>query len=152
MKQLTIGETIAALKEAQYNRDAWIEYDFGGFVPYHAKSYRGFYDQLAIGFGPSTPQTEWEKRTICKTPAALIAELEQSVGRTYEGYKGGEYTMRADTPLWVANTGEAPGTGVVGVRSLNYMLIINTAYIDADEVTYGRDEMIKNALKAVFGV
>jgi len=147
-KQLTIGETIAALKSASYNDDADIRYDFGYFVPWRAESYRGFYNQLALGYGEERPKEEWQKRQVLATPAAVIAELERAIGRTYEGYKGGDFIMRADTPLWVANTGEAPGTAVVGIRSLNYTVIIETGYVDADEVTYDLAAMVMRSLLA----
>jgi hypothetical protein len=145
-KQLTIGETIAALKAVEYNNDADVRFDFGYFVPYRAESYRGFYNQLALGYGPHNPQKEWEKQSILKTPAKVIQELEGAIGRTYEGYKGGDFVMRADTPLWVANRGDANETGVIGVRSVNYTVIIETRFVSWDEVHYDEEAMILRAL------
>lgn len=147
-KHLTIGETIAALKAVTYNDNADVRFDFGYFVPYRAESYRGFYNQLALCYGPSNPQKEWEKRTILATPAAVLADLEGAIGKTYEGYKGGDFVMRSDTPLWVANRGESNETGVIGVRSLNYTVIIETRFVDWDEVHYDEEEMIRRALRS----
>jgi hypothetical protein len=142
-KHLTIGETITALKAAEYNDDADVRFDFGYFVPCKAQSYRGFYDQLALGFSEDRrADSGW----LLRTPNAVIQELEQAIGQTYEGYKGGDFVMRVDTPLWVANTGESPGTGVIGIRSLNYTVIIETRYVDPDEVHYQEEAMILRTL------
>jgi hypothetical protein len=142
-KQLTIGETIAALKAAEYDDDAEVRFDFGYFVPTRTESYRGFYDQLALGYClDDHDASDRQRRNILKTPADVINELQQAIGRAYEGYKGGEYVMHADTPLWVANTGEANGTGVIGVRALGWKVIIETRYVDPDEVTFNPLEVV----------
>jgi hypothetical protein len=68
-------------------------------------SYRGFYDQLAL------------TRDGAAAPAAgdLLAAALACDGATFHGYKGGEYVMDLDTPLWVANMGEYPGWRVMRV-------------------------------------
>lgn len=145
-KHLTIGETIAALKTATYNDDADIRFDFGYFIPCKAQSYRGFYDQLALGYSEDRrADSGW----LLRTPVAVIQELEGAIGKTYEGYKGGDFVMRADTPLWVANTGESNETGVIGVRSVNYTVIIETRFVAWDEVHYDEEKNIIRALSYV---
>lgn len=56
-------------------------------------SYRGYYDQLA--FEPCENQPVTEAIHIAKS----------AVGTTYEGYKGGEFTMTEYTDVWLAHYG-----------------------------------------------
>ena len=57
-------------------------------------SYRGYYSDLA--FAPEGEMTVGE----------LLTECRACMGRVYEGYKGGEFPMHANTPLWVAPWGD----------------------------------------------
>jgi len=121
-EQMTLGEMISALQKC--DQDATVRFDFGGLHPASMDSYRGYYDQLAIGFesnltGSNTGKVGW-----------LLEQCQFSIEHVFHGYKGGEYQMSLDTPLWVANYGQCHGTAVVGVRDLGYMVIIETAYLD----------------------
>lgn len=57
-------------------------------------SWRGSYDELA--FEPVGNTTVGE----------MLAEARKALGATYTGYKGGDYTMNADTTINVDNYGE----------------------------------------------
>ncbi len=68
----------------------------GMFLSANVDSSRGDYSELAI--------------TPSETPTVgllIAAGLNDAVGRTFYGYKGGEYMMRTDTCLWVAPYGDA---------------------------------------------
>lgn len=60
-----------------------------------AHSYRGYYDQLS--FEP----------TEGITAAQALKEAEQANGRTFTGYKGGDYVMGLDTMCWASPWGLA---------------------------------------------
>lgn len=60
-------------------------------------SYRGRYSDLAVTF------SEGRERPIGK----IQEELEELVGATFTGWKGGEYSMNEDTPVWIAESGTA---------------------------------------------
>jgi hypothetical protein len=60
----------------------------------------------------------------------FLATLNDAVGKRFTGYKGGEYIMDADTPLWVANNGETGGTAVVDVRDDTSTIRLITDVID----------------------
>lgn len=63
-------------------------------------SYRGYYDQLA--FEP--------KRSV--TIGSMLKCAQQAIGQTFEGYKGGDYTMGEHTDVYLAeygSTGEQIG-------------------------------------------
>src|SRR5690242_3575186 len=58
-------------------------------------SYRGYYDQLA--FEPASNVSV----------ASLLAAARSALGKTFTGYKGGEYLMGSETPCWIAKYGES---------------------------------------------
>lgn len=70
-------------------------------------SYRGYYEMLA-----------WEGAPEPVSIGAMLNEARRAVGGTFEGYKGGEYTMGGDTPVWIANYGELgyPFSGTILIR------------------------------------
>lgn len=57
--------------------------------------YRGYYDELSINITPYDP-----KKTL--TVGKFITLLKKQVGKTYSGYKGGEYIMHECTPCWLS--------------------------------------------------
>ena len=59
-------------------------------------SWRGLYSQLALN--PSN-----ETRTVHDT----LTELENTIGRTLEGYKGGDFLMDENTPVWCSDWGKS---------------------------------------------
>ena len=93
--QLTLGELIKFL-ETQPS-DLLVE-GLG-----ELDSYRGYYRDLA--FEPVTTQRSAED---------LLVECQSAMGKVFEGYKGGDYLMGENTPLWVANYGSC-GTRLMGV-------------------------------------
>lgn len=67
-------------------------------LPYgieHPHSYRGYYERLAVE-GDHRPSTiaDW------------LALLRPCIGRTFYGWKGGEYTMGEDSLVYIANEGD----------------------------------------------
>lgn len=88
--------------------NGWIEAD----------SYRGYYDQLAV-----------QPCTTAKTINQLIKVLVDSVGCTFTGYKGGEYTMYWDTDVYYANYGET-GPSITKAFLKNYIIDNNSVLED----------------------
>lgn len=60
-------------------------------------SYRGYYDHVAF-----TPE-----RNV--SVASMLANARSAMGATFEGYKGGEYTMGEFAPCWIARYGSSEG-------------------------------------------
>jgi hypothetical protein len=85
--QLTLGTLIDKLKVMDPNEP----------VPmlYAPHSYRGYYIDLAF---------EWNQNVT--QPASTLLELCKScMGEIFDGYKGGEFQMGRNTPLWAASWG-----------------------------------------------
>lgn len=67
-------------------------------------SYRGYYDQLALGTG-------LEPITV----AELLAAASEAKGKVFQGYKGGDYLMTGDTAVWFSEYGCSSGVAIVGI-------------------------------------
>lgn len=85
---MSLGELIGIL-EAEPNQEKRIT---PGFT--HPHSYRGDYFELAVEPTEST------------TVGALLKELQGAVGKTYEGWKGGDFTMNKYSRVWIAEQGD----------------------------------------------
>lgn len=88
---MTLGELIRVLEaaaEAYPGRELAL-----GFGSPH--SYRGYYEDLAFAPGGRV------------TVAEALESAKGALGSTYEGWKGGEYTMGEYTDCWLAQEGES---------------------------------------------
>lgn len=102
--QVGIGELVALLNVADPLKSVVAvvnDREFG--VSADVYSYRGYYNQLSIEPGESA------------TVATLALRLSDAIGETFTGYKGGDYTMSRNTPVWISGYGTASGWAVTGV-------------------------------------
>ena len=111
-KQMTLGEMIGALE--RLNQDGVVKFAFGNFAVGNVDSYRGYYHELAIGYGPPGYRSDH------KTVGAILKTLRAAVGATFHGYKGGEYAMGINTPMWASNHGNAFAACISGVTATEY--------------------------------
>ena len=131
--QLSLGQLISELENLDLKYDEKemksICFDFGSAIPTTLDSYRGYYDELAIGY-TLTGYDNNDNHFGDKKADEFLKELKATIGKEFTGWKGGEYTMDENTPLWIANPGNAGGTGVVGVIDVSWQIVILTAYIE----------------------
>lgn len=121
MNHITLGELAVLLKNCQEN--SHVSFNFPEQYPEHFLSYRGYYDQIALGHGPfNYPEPVTRDLLIARTLAAI--------GMTFSGYKGGEYIMTADTPVWVANASNPSGYALTRVQDTGYDIILHTVKVD----------------------
>lgn len=118
--QWTLIELIMSLKSADPKLP--VIFDITPFHPRDLESWRGSYNELCIEYDPGKDAL---------TVAEFLTKLEETVGATFTGYKGGEYVMGKLTPLWVANYGNSDGpsgntTAVVGLTMEQDAVVINT--------------------------
>lgn len=102
---LKLGDLVEALASAiaAGNGKMAVTTSGGGFVT-NPHSYRGYYEDLALE--PSSSITTIEE---------LHAELCQRVlNKELEGYKGGDFRMGTDTPIWISPYGCSYNDAVVG--------------------------------------
>ncbi len=112
---LTLGGLIKALKATA--PDVPVIFDTGNGVG-HEMSYRGYYSDMALDDGE------------VGSAGDLLARLEKALDTDYEGYKGGSFTMTADTPLWNASYGEHNSRAVVSVGLLDKTLVLRTTTVE----------------------
>ena len=119
--QLLLGELILKLETVK-DKSVNIHFDFEHAYPTELGSWRGSYEELAIEF-------EFEEGSY-PIVADFLKQLRDAIGATYQGYKGGEFTMGKNTPVWVANYGNSGNTGVVGIINTEHSVIIETKYCE----------------------
>ena len=102
VEEPTLGNLIAALEAAP--PDATVPFGFN-----EPHSYRGYYEDLA--FEPA------ENVRV----ADMLTEAKVCLGRTFEGYKGGNYKMDGWSRVWLARYSEATGE-TLGPRFVRLLL------------------------------
>lgn len=121
--QLTLGELILKLepivKNQKEGEEATIRYDFEYLFPTSIGSWRGSYDELALNF-----ETQGEEMKVSE----FLKMLKECVGKTFTGYKGGDFTMHKGTPIWVANYSHSGNTAVIDVVDNGYKILLITGY------------------------
>jgi len=132
--QLTLGEIIdklekCGLKHGDEDEHKEVVFDFASAIPTNLDSWRGSYSELALGFKLSGYDNE-DDHFAETTAETLLSELKGAIGKEYTGWKGGEFTMNRDTPVWVSNQGNSGGTGIVDVVDDGWRIILMTAYCE----------------------
>jgi hypothetical protein len=130
--QLTLGELILKV-QAISSKEKPVVFDFDEkLTPERGSCWRGSYCELAINFRSGEPIDG----------AAFLKMLEDEIGATHKGYKGGDFTMGKTTPVWAAEdygTSYIPGykgsseyisAGIVNVKETAEKIIIETTPID----------------------
>lgn len=104
MSTATLGVLIARL-EQEYARNPDLIVHRGFADPH---SYRGYYHNLAF-----EPRSDVPLRR-------MLEDARFSVDTTFQGYKGGDYTMTLDTEVWLAEYGHLGET--IGPVFIDLML------------------------------
>ena len=89
-----------------------------GNSPGNEDSYRGYYADLAFG-----------QQLEPKLASEFFDQCRRAFGKTYEGYKGGDFVMDEDTPLWRAAYGDT-GDAIVNTKRDGDNLILICKQID----------------------
>jgi len=121
--QLTLGELILKLEPIVKNQkdgdEATVRYDFEYLFPTSIDSWRGSYDELALNF-----EMQGEEMKVSE----FLKMLKDCVGKTFTGYKGGDFVMHKGTPIWVANYSNSGNTAVIDVVDNGYVVLLITGY------------------------
>jgi hypothetical protein len=94
--QMTLGELVSRLSSLP--QDAKVE-----GMSSEAISYRGYYSEIAFLHGSSTV-------------GEILETAKDSIGRTYQGYKGGDFVMQKNTPVWVSDYGTSSGLQIMSIQ------------------------------------
>lgn len=119
---MTLGELIAALDKVDGGVNVEIELPTGEVViPTDLISYRGYYSDLAIDYGTAN-----EEGIRPVEVDEFRNWLREAIGKTYTGYKGGDFTMSKITPMWVDQYSRCQNFAVSEVVYDDYNCIIKT--------------------------
>lgn len=133
--QLTLGKLISKIEPIvanqkaiikKYDKEAFVQYDFEYLFPTEIDSWRGSYNELALNYTSEDIKPKAKPFTVTK----FLKMLKDTIGKEFTGYKGGEYIMEEDTPIWVANYGNSGNTAVVDVLDNEYSVILITGLRD----------------------
>lgn len=97
---LKLGGLIAALERAPQEKPVY--FDVLNLAPTTFASYRGYYDDLALGFSG-------DYSASAPTVAQLLEQCKAAKKETFQGWKGGDYRMDDRSTVWVANRGNTTG-------------------------------------------
>ena len=108
---ITLGHLADAL--SSYPSDAIVRWDrerkhyYGrvGKYPGYFHSWRGDYSDLTLDRGMEPP-----------TVAQLLTRAQAAIGATFQGWKGCDFRMDRETPVWAENDGDCQEIALVGVR------------------------------------
>jgi len=112
---LTLGALIATLEKAP--ADVQVVFD-NGMSPGYAMSYRGYYSDLA--FNPCSDAI---------TSGKFLEVARKALGATFEGYKGGDFVMGENTPLWASGYGDC-GPAIVGINVVADKIVLEVKEVD----------------------
>lgn len=104
MGAMSLGNLIDCLERHRPDLPLWVgsgRYRLAGLY-----SYRGYYEDLALGFDNERPLLVRDG----------LAMLRNALGTEYFGWKGGGYVAHRETGLWVSPAPDrAMGSAVVGI-------------------------------------
>jgi hypothetical protein len=128
--QYNLGMLIDKMKEIIDNhkndekeKEVLVNYDFEYLFPRSFSSWRGSYDELALDF------YEYDYKDIKPLTIQQFYKLcLDTVGQEFTGWKGGEYIMSRDTPIWIANSGHSGSTAIIDVLDKGYEVILISGY------------------------
>ena len=117
MRTITLGKLIDELEKA--NKNLHPQIGFGDIMVEGLDSWRGDYGELALSYGffnYDDPMTVGKLLSLCL----------DAVGKSFEGYKGGDYTMCLETNVWVDNYGKYSETAISHIDVDSHTFFINT--------------------------
>lgn len=113
--QITLGELKATLE--QYDLDLPVKLsDESSPGDFH--SYRGYYEFIAVDKGSD------------KTVREFLSQVYKAIGASFTGYKGGDFVMTNQTPVWVSEYGENSGNGIAGAALKDGVVWLGVIKVD----------------------
>lgn len=112
MRQLVLHNIIEELEKVEDKRKrVQIEGPRGFTNAIAIGSYRGDYSKLMIEYS----SRDWGRPDPMSVDD-LLGELKGAIGKAFKGYKGGDFTMREDTAVYLDTYGGANGVVVALVE------------------------------------
>ena len=116
--KITLGKFIELLEEVPAENTIMFDMLLD-LVPTTMHSDRGSYDEIGIGYDLN--DNIMERPTVSK----LLAHCKQSLGKTFTGYKGGDYPVTKERLMNMSNYGST-GRAITGIERYSGMTTILT--------------------------
>jgi len=123
----SIAELLAGLTNVDQTLSVCFE--FANCRPTSLGSWRGAYDQPALGWQPSGYSKREQKLDEFPTVAQFCQSLRDDMDRHHGAWHGGTASFREDQKLHVDNDGDATNTVITGFSALGTRLVLHTAYV-----------------------
>lgn len=102
--QLSLGEIIEKLELVE-NKEKKVYIGFKGvYLKLDSFSFRGDYSALACSYDFDTKEDLCKETSKAPKVIEVLTYLKSCIGETYEGWKGGEFTMSENTPFYITET------------------------------------------------
>ena len=69
----------------------------------------------------------------------MLKELNSCIGKTFIGWKGGEFKMDKDTPVWISEKGECSNNSIASIVRMRKNLRFSIVHVEDDFI----DEFLK---------
>ena len=103
----------------QFDPDAEIVFEDGASPDNYLHSYRGYHRHAAIGIA---------RGRGANPPAVLVNEMlhgvHQAINNVVYGYKGGEFQLYPEVPVWYADYGDASEQAIVDVQERDGKVVL----------------------------
>lgn len=127
--QLMLGEIVLKLESVK-NKELPLYIDLMDKRPKGINSWRGRYDELAIQTEDFGQYKGKENPTVLE----WIEVLKDVIGKEFYGYKGGDFLMGKNTPVWLAEYGNSSfKINDKPIDEKDYSNYKNTYFIDVRE-------------------
>lgn len=110
-EMFTLGNLIDELEK--YPKDWGVYILPFNLVPEEFCSYRGYYEDLNLTV---ITRSEAISKNKEMTVGRLLEMAKEANGKTFYGYKGGEFTMNRNTPIWVGDEDYSTGVAIAEVK------------------------------------
>lgn len=105
-EMFTLGNLIDELEK--YPSEWYIEIKPFNLIPCFFCSYRGYYSDLNLTF-MSRSEAEFKSTTV----GELLTKAKEADGKIFYGYKGGEFLMNRNTPIWIGDDDYSSGVAIL---------------------------------------
>lgn len=129
---MTIGEMLEALKNANDDAAVFITDTLSVELNGEVMSWRGDYSCLSLGY------SLYGDSNAFITVGRLKSILKDAIDKSFIGYKGGEFVMEKDTPVYLDNYGFATGHYVSEISFSNECCYLKIAK-EEDHIPYKFD-------------
>lgn len=109
-EMFTLGDLIKELEK--YPKDWGVYIKPFHLIPLSFHSYRGYYSDLCLTYATREEVPDRNEVTV----GTLLDLAKEANGKTFYGYKGGEFEMSERTPIWISDVDFSTGMTIANIE------------------------------------